>query len=80
MTFDFFSFINSSYFSEYIIESHYDFSVCVLHDNMLNTFSHDSLVAHTVKPLCAMQETRIQSLGWKDPLGKEMATHSGTLA
>ena len=22
------------------------------------------------------QETRVQSLGWEDPLGKEMATHS----
>ena len=24
----------------------------------------------------AMQETRVQSLGWEDPLKKEMATHS----
>ena len=23
-----------------------------------------------------MQETRVQSLGWEDPLEKEMATHS----
>ena len=27
-----------------------------------------------------MQETRVQSLGWEDPLEKEMATHSSTLA
>ena len=27
-----------------------------------------------------MQETRIQSLGWGDPLEKEMATHSSVLA
>ena len=27
-----------------------------------------------------MWETRLQSLGWKDPLEKEMATHSSTLA
>ena len=27
-----------------------------------------------------MQETRVQSLGQEDPLEKEMATHSGTLA
>ena len=27
-----------------------------------------------------MQETRVLSLGWKDPLKKEMATHSSTLA
>ena len=27
-----------------------------------------------------MRETWVRSLGWEDPLGKEMATHSGTLA
>ena len=27
-----------------------------------------------------MQETRVQSLGWEDPLEKEMATHSSVLA
>ena len=27
-----------------------------------------------------MQETRVQSLGWEDPLEKEMATHSSILA
>ena len=27
-----------------------------------------------------MQETQIQSLGWEDPLEKEMATHSSVLA
>ena len=26
------------------------------------------------------QETQVQSLGWEDPLEKEMATHSSTLA
>ena len=40
----------------------------------------DSLVAQTVKRLPAMWETRIQSLGREDPLEKEMATHSSTLA
>ena len=38
------------------------------------------LVAQTVKCLSAMLETRVQSLGRKDPLEKEMATHSSTLA
>ena len=38
-----------------------------------------SLVAQVVKNLPAMQETRVQSLGWKDPLEKEMATHSSIL-
>ena len=33
-----------------------------------------------VKRLPAMRETWVQSLGREDPLEKEMATHSGTLA
>ena len=33
-------------------------------------------MAQTVKNLPAMQETRVQSLGQEDRLGKEMATHS----
>ena len=39
-----------------------------------------SLVAQSVKNLPAVQETRIRSLGWEDPLEKEMATHSSILA
>ena len=39
-----------------------------------------SLVAQTVKRLSTMQETGVRSLGWEDPLEKEMATHSRTLA
>ena len=39
-----------------------------------------SLVAQTVKRLPAMWEIWIQSLGQEDPLEKEMATHSSTLA
>ena len=38
------------------------------------------LVAQTVKRLTAMRETWVQSLGREDPLEKEMATHSSTLA
>ena len=38
------------------------------------------LVAQVVKNLPAMQETQIPSLGWEDPLEKEMTTHSITLA
>ena len=37
-------------------------------------------MAQTVKHLPAMQETQVQSLGWEDPLEKEMATHSSTRA
>ena len=33
-----------------------------------------------VKNLPAVQETQVQSLGWGDPLEKEMATHSSILA
>ena len=33
-----------------------------------------------VKHLPAVRETRVQSLGLEDPLEKEMATHSSTLA
>ena len=39
-----------------------------------------SLVAQRIKRLPAMQETQVQSLGWEDPLEKEMATHSSILA
>ena len=39
-----------------------------------------SLVAQMVKNLPAMRETWVQSLGWEDPLEKEMATHSSILA
>ena len=39
-----------------------------------------SLVAQTVKNPPAVQETWIQSLGWKGPLEEDMATHSSILA
>ena len=39
-----------------------------------------TLVAQLLKNLPAMQETWVQSLGREDPLEKEMATHSSTLA
>ena len=53
--------------------------------NLLKEFSSvaiflTSLVAQMIKYLPTMQETRVQSLGWEDPLEKEMATHSSTLA
>ena len=35
-----------------------------------------SMVAQMVKNLHTMQETQVQFLGWEDPLGKGMATHS----
>ena len=37
-------------------------------------------MAQIVKNLPAMQETRVQSLGWEDLLEKGMAPHSSILA
>ena len=37
-------------------------------------------VAQLVKNLPAMWETWVRSLGWKDPLEEDMATHSSILA
>jgi len=37
-------------------------------------------LAQRLKPLPAMWETWIRSLGWEDPLEKEIATHSSILA
>ena len=39
-----------------------------------------SLVAQMAKNLTAMQETRVRSLGWEDPLEKEIVIHSSSLA
>jgi len=33
-----------------------------------------------VKPLSTMRENQVQSVGWEDPLEREMATHFSTLA
>ena len=44
------------------------------------TYTGNSLVPQLVKNLSAIQETQIQFLGGKDPLEKEMATHSSILA
>ena len=39
-----------------------------------------SLVAQMVKPLSTMRETRVRALAWEDPLEKEMAIHSSSIA
>ena len=36
-------------------------------------------MAQTVKNMPAVWEIQVQSLGWEDPLEKEMATHSSIL-
>ena len=49
--------------------------------DICNTYNQGtSLVAKMVKRLPATRETWVQSLGQEDPLEKEMATHSSTLA
>ena len=40
----------------------------------------DSLVAQSGKNPTSMQESQVRSLGWEDPLEKEMATHSSIVA
>ena len=45
-----------------------------------NIIHRASLVAHMVKHLPTMRETWIRSLGWEDPLEKEVATHFSILA
>ena len=39
-----------------------------------------SQVAQTVRNMLAMLETQVRSLGWENPLEKEMATHFSILA
>ena len=52
----------------------------ILLDILLINKNLASLVVQSVKNLPVVQETQVQSLGWEDPLEKEMATHSSTLA
>ena len=46
----------------------------------LSYADNTSLVAQMVKRLSTMRETWVQSLGWEEPLEKEMAIHSSTIA
>ena len=48
--------------------------------NKQQQMSVTPLVAQTVKHLPTMRETWVRSLGWEDPLEKEMAIHSRTFA
>ena len=45
-----------------------------------SSFTLASLVAQRLKCLPPVRETRVRSLGLEDPLEKEVATHSSTLA
>ena len=50
--------------------------------NKYHIFTHiwACLVAQRLKRLPPMRETWVRSLGWEDPLEKEMVTHSSILA
>ena len=48
--------------------------------NFFTAFGHGGFPGSSVvKNLFAMQETQVWSLGWENPLEKEMATHSSIL-
>ena len=49
-------------------------------EKMQESINKASLVAQRLKHLPAMWKTWVRSLGWEDPLEKEMATHSSILA
>ena len=58
-----------------------NFSLLIRGKELLKrSFKGASLVAQRLKHLPRMQETRVRSLSREDPLEKEMATHSSTLA
>ena len=67
----------------FLISSCYSLKLCI---QMLISFLFSfafpltSLVAQTVKHLSIMWETQVRSLGQEDPLEKEMAIHSSTIA
>ena len=60
------------------------YSVCIIYVHVyICACIHASQVAQWLRshlPMHKMQETWVQSLGWEDPLEKEMATHSSIRA
>ena len=58
----------------------YSLWVCKEPDTTEGLHFSVSLVAQTVKHLPAMWETQVRFLDQEDPLEKEMAVHSSTLA
>ena len=48
--------------------------------SLFTSINQTSLVVQMVKNIPVMQESWVWSLGWEDPLEKEMATHSSILA
>ena len=56
-----------------------DLEMVILYQMHTNTY-RASLIIQLVKNLPAVQETQVLSLGWEDPLEKEMANCSRILA
>ena len=54
--------------------------VCLQKSREPDIYNQVSLGAQTVKNPPAMQETRLRSLSWEDPLEEETATHPSILA
>ena len=78
-----------SFFIHSFVNGHTDFFhvLAIVNSGAMNIGVHifflrlcTSLVVQTVKRLSMMQETQVRSLGWEDPLEKEMAIHSSTIA
>ena len=61
-----------------LASEHFD-NVLKMYVILENVQAWASLVAQSIKHLPAMQEMWVRFLGWKDPLEKEMATHSSIL-
>ena len=57
-----------------------DYPTSVFWPGEFHGLTKTSLVAQMVKRLSIMWETRVRSLGWEDPLEKEMAIHYNTIA
>ena len=57
-----------------------DMEICTDGSSFVRNEMGASLVAQRLKHLPGMQETRVRSQGQEDPLEKEMAIHSSTLA
>ena len=71
----------------FLISPCYSLELCIQMDlSFLFSFAFPfssiqfELVVQRLKHLPAIRETWVQSLGWEDPLEKEMATHSSILA
>ena len=64
------------------IITEYSFQHINTYSRNYNIYTHlgASLIAQLIKNPPAMQETPVRSLGWEDPLEKELATHSSILA